>query len=121
YAPQQDSGIILGLSDDDVGVSVSIHVARGRHAMAEVPPGLVAIGGPGGRRCEPRARAVVDKSPPDIRTKPGVVPGGADDDIRESVAVHVAGGRDRESEEGAGLVALCRPRRSQTQAACRTV
>ena len=56
--------VVVGRADDDVAVTVAVHVPGRPHRIAKLSAGLVALGGPGGRGVKPSRRAVVYIGPP---------------------------------------------------------
>src|SRR5262249_34832180 len=84
-------------SDDDVGVSVSVHVAGPGDRESEAATGLVPLERPCRRDRESRRGAEVEQGA-SLIGEAAVIIGSADDDVRVTVAVDIAGRGHRPAE-----------------------
>ncbi len=106
--------VVAGRTDDDVGVAVAVHVPGSGDGGAELCICLVSSDHPVRRvrGRETHRTAAIDVDPPGICQSDGggdVHSGRADDDVGETVAVHVPGNGDGGAEVGVGLLARGRP------------
>ncbi len=105
--------VVAARTHDHVVEAVAVRVAGARDALPETGVGLVGLErGGGGRRVaadDAREPAEKDESRALVRLA-RVVSAGADDDVREAVAVDVARTRDADAEGRACLVGLKRGR-----------
>src|SRR5207249_10361417 len=101
--------VVEGRADNHIGIAVTIDVTRRLDGEAQLRAQLIALRRPGCGRRWAGGRAEEEIRPPLARLAVVVV-GGADEDIREAVAIDVPRGGDRLTERGARLVALSGPR-----------
>ena len=106
--------------NDDVGVSIPVHVSSCSNRFAEISAGLVALCGPVGGGTKTRCRSVVY-----VRTTlvgwivaVQVCP---DDDVGVPVSVHISRRPNRVAKEGSDLIALCGPVGSGAKPRCRAM
>ena len=107
------AAVIVVRSDDDIGIAVAVHIARGADTVAHPGRRLVALGHPvgiGRGAVGPQAgrRAVVGKDGALLRLAAFVMMGG-DQKVGIAVAIDVAGRGHRRAHIGTNLVALGKP------------
>ena len=97
-------------ADDHVAIAVAVDVARRGNGSSEFGARLIALDRPCGRRCKTRGRPKESVDTPLVGLAV-VVGEGADDHVREAVAVDITRRGDRGSELGVRLIALGGPGR----------
>jgi len=100
-------------TDDDIGEAVAVHVARRRHGIAQTRAAGFAYHHPGGVAPYSVRAAEVHECPAlaNSAVVMFVVVRGTDDDIAETVAVHVTCRGHRPAEPGTVVVSFHQPRR----------
>src|SRR5262245_66240691 len=103
------SVVIVGSADDDVRVTIGIHVARAGYRGT--PPATTLVGSSSPHRSESRRRPGIEEGGALIRVSDRVVRR-PDDHIVDAIAVHVARAGHAGAIVGARLAAGPRPERA---------
>src|SRR6185436_1501823 len=100
--------IIVKGPDDDIVIAIPIHIPGGIHVVAEVCAVLIALCRPSGGRTQAGGRAMIQIGSPFIILTV-VIGVGADEDIRVTIAIHIASGSGRGAIIGIGLITFRDP------------